>query len=42
MDYDPNEKYSYWKDELPLDMAIGVLLGLILYAFLSGTGVLGA
>lgn len=42
MDYDPNEKYSYWKDEMPLDVAIGAFLGIVLIVFLSYIGVLGA
>lgn len=42
MDYDPNKKYNYWTDEMPLDLAIGGLLGLVLYVLLFGTGVLGA
>jgi hypothetical protein len=36
MDYDPNEDYSYWRDEFPLDVALGLLFGVVLFVLILG------
>ena len=37
MDYDPNEKFNYWTDEFPLDVALGFMIGLVFCICLFGT-----
>lgn len=37
MDYDPNEKFNYWTDEFPLDVALGFMLGVVICVCFFGT-----
>lgn len=37
MDYDPNEEFNYWRDEFWLDVAIGLLVGIVLCSSIFGT-----
>jgi len=37
MDYDPNDKFNYWRDEFWLDVALGLLFGLVICSSIFGT-----
>ena len=37
MDYDPNDEFNYWRDEFWLDVALGLLFGLVICSSIFGT-----